>query len=221
MNYQHTLQAAVESLHEIEQMLEDFSGHDEIPALDIDLTLQKIRNLYEILLMIRQQEPEPSPAKTGPQEEPFSIPQPDKSEAQPAPDSVTASHQEAKTQGDFSTISEKYSGKASLNESYHEPTDKKKGELTDKKKGEPIGQVKPVSSIKSAIGINDRYTLIRELFNNDTIIFDNTIRILDEAVDFNEAYNFMIQQFNWDMDSETVQMLLDIIRRKYITGRHE
>jgi hypothetical protein len=89
------------------------------------------------------------------------------------------------------------------------------------KNGVPLGQVKPVSTILAAIGINDRYTFIRELFNNDPSAFERTIRSLDEATDFNTAYNYLTDQFDWDMDGEVVQSLLEIIRRKHIRARNE
>ncbi len=73
----------------------------------------------------------------------------------------------------------------------------------------------------SAIGINDRFTFIRELFNGDTHAFEYAIKALNEAANFNDAYNYLMQNYDWDMDSDAVQLLLDIIRRKYITGRHE
>jgi hypothetical protein len=53
------------------------------------------------------------------------------------------------------------------------------------------------------------------------VFFEQTIRILNDAASFNDAYNYMIQNHDWDMDSDPVQLLLEIIRRKFITGRHE
>jgi hypothetical protein len=72
-----------------------------------------------------------------------------------------------------------------------------------------------------AIGINDRYNFIRELFNNDTTAFEGAIKFLNDATSFNDAYNYMLLYFNWDMDSEPVQQLLEIIRRKFIKNRNE
>jgi hypothetical protein len=31
----------------------------------------------------------------------------------------------------------------------------------------------------------------------------------------------MIQQFDWDMDGEPVQQLLDLVRRRFIKGKDE
>jgi hypothetical protein len=44
---------------------------------------------------------------------------------------------------------------------------------------------------------------------------------LDEAHNFNDAYSLLMSKFQWDMDSEPVQMLLNLIRRKFITAGNE
>lgn len=57
MKYKHTLEAALESLHEIEELISGFSDSGKIPAVEIDLVLQKMRNMYELMLMVKK-EPE-------------------------------------------------------------------------------------------------------------------------------------------------------------------
>lgn len=78
-------------------------------------------------------------------------------------------------------------------------------------------QAKPVKNIEAAIGINERFVFIRELFNGDNATYIKTIRILDSAANFNEAFNYINQTFSWDYESETVHKLLDLVRRRYIT----
>jgi hypothetical protein len=214
MSYRHTLAAALESLHEIEELVKGFSGKGDIPPIELDLSLQKLRNLYELLLMFRKQpEPElaeqPAPAAKAVSEE--VIPEVKIASETPV---VPAKKAESirKRPGESQILSDRFKGRSTLHESLHQSLVKEKSTLA---------QAKPVINLMSAIGINDRFTFIRELFNNDTPAFENTMSILNEANSFNDAYNYMIQQFDWDMDSDAVQLLLEIIRRKYITGRNE
>ncbi len=215
MSYRHTIQAGLESLHEIEQIINEFSRHGNIPDIEMDLILQKIRNLYEVMLLLREQQNEAgkeSLKKEGTSRMPEDEISPVKEQSG---DSVSEMPEtkEIKPEKEARILSEQFGKRTSLYDSIHDT-------VTQKNSG-PVGQAKPVTSIASAIGINDRFTFIRELFNNDQMAYEETMKILDEASNFNEAYNYMIQQFDWDMDSETVQLLLDIIRRKYITGRNE
>ncbi|UCG28732.1 MAG: hypothetical protein JSV24_05070 [Bacteroidales bacterium] len=82
-------------------------------------------------------------------------------------------------------------------------------------------QSKPIKDIGSAIGINDRFLYIKELFDGSAKKFDDTIRILNNAPNFNEAYNYLSENFSWDMDNPAVQNLLELTRRKHIIDTDE
>lgn len=75
---------------------------------------------------------------------------------------------------------------------------------------------KPVKDIESSIGVNERFLFIRDLFNSDSETFTKTIRILNSSSNFNEAYNYILKTFSWDMKSETVHKLLELVRRRFI-----
>ena len=82
-------------------------------------------------------------------------------------------------------------------------------------------QSKPISSIGAALGINDRFQLIKDLFNGDKNSFENTINTLDAASNFNEAFNYITSSFDWDMEEDSVQLLLELVRRKFIVNQNE
>ncbi|MBA7590580.1 hypothetical protein ES708_32707 [subsurface metagenome] len=79
----------------------------------------------------------------------------------------------------------------------------------------------PISDIGAAMGLNEKFSFIRELFNNDPDKFTETITILNHASNFNEAYSYLSDKFNWDMDDSQVQKLLDLTRRKLIIRENE
>ena len=225
MSYRHTLEAALESLHEIEDLIKTFPSDGNIPNIEIDLTLQKIRNVYELLLMMKKEERtvavadgkvataaavdgKVAAAVAAAVENPVN-----KTDAiTPAPATATAAAAAAPVPAPTQTLSDQFKGRTTLHESLHQ---------TLHNEGETLAHAKPVTHLMTAIGINDRFTFIRELFNNDANAFETTMGILNDASSFNDAYNHMIQHFDWDMDSEAVQQLLDIIRRKFIKNRHE
>jgi hypothetical protein len=238
MSYRHTLEAALESIHEVEDLIKGFPDNGKIPPVEIDLALQKLRNLYELMLLIRGIETAPPPVT----KETRSKPEPEDQQQ------VILEKTEKETETIISFSEEKDTG--SVGEIIVEKISEKKEELIKKLKVEKnrptladqfkerttllesLNQsltkdpensmhIKPVSDLMSAIAINDRFTFIRELFNNDKAAFENAVTVLNSSANFNEAYNFMMQEFDWDMDSQAVQLLLDIIRRKYIKGRHE
>ncbi|HYX07414.1 MAG TPA: hypothetical protein VE912_11830, partial [Bacteroidales bacterium] len=89
----------------------------------------------------------------------------------------------------------------------------------EKKDLASVLQSKPLKNIESAIGLNDKFLFVRELFKGDAELYTKTIARLNAASDFNDAYNFINNNFNWDMDSYPVQKLLELVRRKLITHK--
>jgi hypothetical protein len=82
-------------------------------------------------------------------------------------------------------------------------------------------QSTPISNIGSALGINDRFKLINDLFKGDKDSFQNTIGVLDGASNFNEAFNYISTSFDWDMEEDSVKLLLELVRRKFIVNQNE
>ena len=82
-------------------------------------------------------------------------------------------------------------------------------------------QSKPIQDIGSSLGLNDRFKLINELFNGDKESYQQTINVLDSANNFNEAFNYISTSYDWDMEDDSVQMLLDLVRRKFIVNKDE
>ncbi len=229
MNYKHTLKAAMADLQEINSLLDSMYNKNTFSAVDLDLALQKVRNLYDIMLMIRPEEKniatadiqsEPVPkadadntVSTQPIGE-SAIADEEKKEKGESPagaEEAVMTHKEKKTQQ--KVLSDKLSEKKLLHDDLHQKVHYK--DLSSRV------QAKPVSDISKAIGINERFLYIRELFNNDARKYEHAISVLNDSANFNEAYNYMIREYNWDMDSELVQGLLEIVRRKFITGQHE
>jgi hypothetical protein len=77
-------------------------------------------------------------------------------------------------------------------------------------------QFKPIKNIETAIGINEKFLFVRELFNGDADTFHKTIRIVNNAANFNEAFNYIHSTFNWNLENEASQKLLELVRRRFI-----
>jgi hypothetical protein len=73
---------------------------------------------------------------------------------------------------------------------------------------------RPVTSIQSAIGINDRFQYIRELFDGKPEIFINTITELDAKKDIKEAVAYLQQNFKWKKN-ETSLKFVNLVKRRF------
>lgn len=96
------------------------------------------------------------------------------------------------------------------------------GTLGDKiqteKKEEVISTVihsKPITDIATAIGINDRFYFIRELFSGDSLAYSDTIRRLNAASSLGEAMRILDESTVMGSDPAAQSSFVDVVRRKF------
>ncbi|HPR30752.1 MAG TPA: hypothetical protein PLK12_01595 [Prolixibacteraceae bacterium] len=114
-----------------------------------------------------------------------------------APAKVDTPPQEARVLG------EKFSKEPSLNERLAEITQR-----------ETRVKAKPVTSIKSAIGINDRFLFLRELFQNDSERFETIVGDLDRLTCFSDALEYLGQHVQWPKN-ETSLKFMELVKRRF------
>jgi hypothetical protein len=77
---------------------------------------------------------------------------------------------------------------------------------------------KSLVSIKSAIGINEKFFFLNELFGGDLQVYNDHIEMLDSLEtleDTKKFFNEIQNKFNWDSESEAYQQLLQMIENKF------
>ena len=76
----------------------------------------------------------------------------------------------------------------------------------------------PITDLSSAIGLNDKFRFISELFDNDVSQYDEAITRINRAVNHDEA-SWILQKYhsnNWIQNDETLSRLKDFIRRRFV-----
>jgi hypothetical protein len=73
---------------------------------------------------------------------------------------------------------------------------------------------KPVTSVKKAIGLNDRFMFTRELFNNDSGKFNDTVEAIDNANDLVEAVEYLEKNCEWPKN-ETSLKFMELVKRRF------
>jgi hypothetical protein len=79
---------------------------------------------------------------------------------------------------------------------------------------------KPVSDLRKAIGINQRFQFVSVLFDNDSGAFDKAIQRLNEANSYLEAdeyvQNSLKNRYDWQMKNPVVKELIQLIERRFL-----
>jgi hypothetical protein len=217
MELKYTLEILTKDIQDIEKLVGNLQNSPEGSTLELDLALSKLRNVYDILTSIRTEMNRPGKVRPGvsapPERETPSSEASEKPVA--APDHEVDQEDPAGTEGETTAapppkstgiLAEKFSAGSSINENLG-------GNREAERDSKLVGP--PIDSISRNIGINDRFLIIRELFDGDTERFGKLIRDLDQAGDFNSACRMLEEVFDPSQDHEGISILNNLVKRRY------
>lgn len=77
----------------------------------------------------------------------------------------------------------------------------------------------PIKDLRKGIGINDRFTFVRELFRGDEAFYERSIKTINGFHIFSEAEYWINRELKykigWDEDRETVKHFYQLVRRRF------
>ena len=73
----------------------------------------------------------------------------------------------------------------------------------------------PVTDLRKAIGINDKFLLIRELFGGDGEAYERAIGTLNDCADFDDCMIYIAENYAWNPNSDGVKLLMELLERKF------
>ena len=97
------------------------------------------------------------------------------------------------------------------------------GDLLEKTEDNSLAarlQRKPVSDLISAIGINDKFLFLNELFGGSMEKYNKSIRSLNSFSTLLGAKTYMSElqiEFQWDCSSDAYKKLADLVERRFIS----
>ncbi len=237
MKIKHTVEILTKDIQEIEKLVGNLNISTIPPRIELDLALSKLRNVYELLSMIRSdaeqevsseniadekvietiklekvietamskeeviipQEPETivaeEPVKAEiPKEEPVLVVK--KPEPEPP-----------KKKKEAAILAEKFNTDNSINDNIASAA--KKENVTNKISGQPI------EDIGRNIGINDRFLIIRELFDGNNDNYNKLIKQLDASTNAEDALGILKSTFPAESEHEGYQLLTQLTHRKF------
>jgi hypothetical protein len=211
MEIKYTLEILTKDIQDIEKLVANLQNSPEGSTLELDLALSKLRNVYDILTAIRadmsgavrisEKAPEKpvdeKPAESAAAKEKLPLEKEEESAAKP---------KAMRTRENAEILAEKFLAESSINENLG-------GSREHDMESQWVGQ--PIDSISRNIGINDRFLIIRELFNGDKDGFGKLIEDLDKAGDLQAANHLLEKKFEHSPDHEGVSILAKLVKRRY------
>ncbi len=211
MESKYNITEIITQVGDIGEMISQMKAEGPVTTIEIDIVLEKIRKLYSDVSNLKGH----NPPATKPEIVKDEKVKQEKPATQDTPqEEETAVTPEAMAGEEPATIADKFKGeKKFINERLGDNGTRQ--DLSSKL------QSKPIRDIGTSLGLNDRFKLINELFNGDKNSYQQTIDVLNNAGNFNEAFSYINTSYDWDMEDDSVQMLLDLVRRKFIVNKNE
>lgn len=72
-----------------------------------------------------------------------------------------------------------------------------------------------VTDLRRAIGINDKFLMIRDLFGGDAAAYDAAIGTLNGFDDFDECMIYIAENYAWNANSDGAKFLMELLERKF------
>ena len=79
---------------------------------------------------------------------------------------------------------------------------------------QPTTPFNRISDLRKAIGINDKFLMVRDLFGGNSDRYEATIETLNEFEDLDECMIYIVENFAWNPDSEGAKLLISLLERK-------
>lgn len=72
-----------------------------------------------------------------------------------------------------------------------------------------------VTDLRAAIGLNDKFLLIRDLFGGDSVQYERTIDALNACADLDDCIVYIAENHVWNPSSDGAKRLIELLERKF------
>jgi hypothetical protein len=234
MDFNTTLELIIKDLNEACKIIDDFKSYPAVPELHIEFAKAKCKSSAEIIALLKRQEnlaskPVQEEKKVTPQEiftieetvveeEKIPVKTLNIAEKQPVEELVKEveikevevkpfAEKVVKTQQKPSSIiADSFTDMPTINE-----------RLGNRKSEEDVTEIiksKHINNLRSAVGLNDKFLLIREIFDGDKSKYEQAIAKLEEVASIDAAKAIISEYSNPDDENEAMVLLLDLVKRK-------
>lgn len=239
MDFNATIDLIIRELDEARDIMEDLKKFDGAPLLEIELAKSKIRNAGEVIAFLkdrregagsnRKQEtvvpekqgrmPEPPAERQAPviTESRTAKPEPEKKQAEKEKTLEIEPEEERKDPGKPEPASEQKPFVAPIIADTFSHLANRFNEQLGENQSDDFSYThgRHYTSLSDAIGVNDRFYFIRELFDGDREAYNSAVSKLETAGSLTQAKE-MIMGFRKNKgDDEAAKHLIELVKRKF------
>jgi hypothetical protein len=195
MDFNATVDLILKDLNEAREIIDDFKNYPGVPVLQVELAKSKCKSAGEVIALLKKHKPheEVRPKPETPRIAPMI--------KEKEPDHITERPAESAIIADTFGLTDR------INEQI--------GSMRADDNVSEIMKAKPLINLADAIGVNDKFLFIRELFKGSPESYNQAIASLDSAVNFADAREVLMRYTGDNKETEVAKQLLDMVKRKF------
>lgn len=200
MDFNATIDLIIRDLEEAGKIIDDLKKYPGIPALQIELAKSKCKSAGEVMAFLKTMGIV-APANT--------IDSGKKVKEQDSPSVIVVEELPLPAKKEHTT--------GIIGDSFSHLSNSVNEKLSNRKPEEDVSEIlksKPILSLSDAIGINDRFLFIREIFDGNKDAYSQAIARLDKTENLKDARAVIMSYTGDNKENEAVKQLIDLVKRK-------
>jgi hypothetical protein len=234
MDFNATIDLIIKDLSEVREIIDDLKNYPGVPVLQIELAKSKCKSTGEVIALLKNLQNETVIIKEEPDKHTPAQKQPEKQLLELHEESVTDNTSEPGKKETDSTVrknvqpgveqedkSKKNLAKAAetkiIADRFSQASTSFNDELGNRNSDEEIPDILktiPITSLSEAIGVNDRFLFIREIFKGNKEAYAEAISRLENTNSMTEARAIIVSYTGDNTENEAILQLLDLMKRK-------
>jgi hypothetical protein len=224
MDFKHTIDIIIKDLRELREIIDDFKNYPEVPGIQVELAKSKCKSTEEIIALLKNYQQgdkagtasEKAVMDTGEQQAEIA----DVTVTLEKSEEPVTRYVEEPVKKDNEADKEqkaKSKGTKIIADSFNKTTNTLFDQFGDKNPEDDFASMlktKHVDNLADAIGINDKFLFIREIFGGNSSSYEEALVKLNDAESFSDATAIIMSYTDEGESNAVVKQLLAIVKRK-------
>ncbi len=210
MDFNATLDLIIKDLNEVREIVDDLKNYPGVPLLQVELAKSKCRSAAEMIALLKTLQWKSLKTEQAPVKEQESEPVKKKIEKQVKENPVITVQPIINHPADKPVESAIVADTFGLSDRVNE-----KMGIRRENEGSDILKSQPLTNLSEAIGINDRFLFIREVFNGNHEAYNQAINKLDNSVSLEDAKAVIMSYSGDNKETDAIRHLLSLVKRKF------
>ena len=211
MDFNTTIDLIIKDLEEAREIIDDLKKYPGVPALQVELAKSKCKSAGEVIAMLKTLKDCSCFAQT----EPLQQAQVQKQQTPDEIKTIELTPASVKVESKKTLLKDEVAHIVADRFSDHSNRlNEKLGNLKSDEDISEILKTQPLSSLSEAIGVNDKFHFIREIFDDNQKAYAQAISRLEIAENMSDARAVIMSYTGDENENEAVKQLLDLVKRK-------